>query len=37
MAAYGYIGTAKAYPEGGYETQPTASFVAPAVAARANI
>ena len=27
----GYIGTAKAYPEGGYETQPTASFVAPAV------
>lgn len=36
MAAYGdygpgYIGTAAAYPEGGYETQPTSSNVAPAV------
>jgi len=36
MAAYGdygpgYIGTAKSYPEGGYETQPNSSFVAPEV------
>jgi hypothetical protein len=36
MAAYGnygpgYIGTAAAYPEGGYETGPTSSNVAPAV------
>ncbi|MGP0064239.1 MAG: hypothetical protein ACLQGP_11645 [Isosphaeraceae bacterium] len=36
MAAYGdygpgYIGTAAAYPEGGYETGPHASLVAPAV------
>jgi hypothetical protein len=36
MAAYGdygpgYIGTAAAYEEGGYETQPSSSFVAPAV------
>ncbi|MEY4484737.1 MAG: hypothetical protein RL693_2189, partial [Verrucomicrobiota bacterium] len=36
MAAYGdygpgYIGTAAAYPEGGYETGPTASNVAPEV------
>jgi len=36
MAAYGdrgpgYIGTARAYPEGGYETSPTASYVAPEV------
>ena len=36
MAAYGnygpgYIGTAAAYPEGGYETGPTASSVAPEV------
>ena len=36
MAAYGnygpgYIGTAAAYPEGGYETTPTASSVAPEV------
>jgi hypothetical protein len=36
MAAYGnygpgYIGTAAAYPEGGYETSPTSSGVAPAV------
>lgn len=36
MAAYGdygpgYIGTAAAYPEGGYETGPTASGVAPEV------
>jgi hypothetical protein len=34
MAAYGdygpwYIGTAAAYGEGGYETSPTASNVAP--------
>lgn len=34
MAAYGdygpgYIGTAAAYPQGGYETQPTSSFVGP--------
>ncbi len=38
MAAYGdygpgYIGTAAAYPEGGYETGPTASNVAPQVEA----
>ena len=36
MAAYGdygpgYIGTAVSYAEGGYETQPTSSFVAPQV------
>lgn len=36
MAAYGdyapsYIGTAIAYEQGGYETQPTSSFVAPEV------
>ncbi len=36
MAAYGdygpgYIGTAAAYPEGGYETSPTSSSVAPEV------
>lgn len=36
LAAYGdygsaYIGTAAAYPEGGYETGPNASFVPPAV------
>ncbi|MFM7103005.1 MAG: hypothetical protein ACKO3N_17770 [Verrucomicrobiota bacterium] len=36
MAAYGdygtaYIGTRAAYPEGGYETGPNASFVAPGV------
>lgn len=36
MAAYGdygpaYIGTAKAYEEGGYETEPRSSFVAPEV------
>jgi hypothetical protein len=36
MAAYGnygpgYIGTAAAYPEGGYETGPTSSNVAPDV------
>lgn len=36
MAAYGdygpgYIGTTAAYTEGGYETLPTSSFVAPAV------
>lgn len=36
MAAYGdygtwYIGTARAYDEGGYETQPTSSNVAPEV------
>jgi hypothetical protein len=36
MAAYGdfgpsYIGTAIAYEQGGYETQPTSSFVAPQV------
>jgi len=36
MAAYGdyapwYIGTAIAYSQGGYETGPDASFVAPAV------
>ena len=36
MAAYGdygpgYIGTAAAYPEGGYETAPTSSSVAPEV------
>jgi hypothetical protein len=36
MAAYGdygpsYIGTAIAYAQGGYETQPDSSFVAPAV------
>ena len=36
MAAYGdygpgYIGTEIAYTQGGYETQPTSSFVAPAV------
>lgn len=36
MAAYGdygpgYIGTARAYPEGGYETSPRASNVAPEV------
>ena len=36
MAAYGdygpgYIGTAAAYPEGGYETSPGASNVAPQV------
>lgn len=35
LAAYGdygpgYIGTAAAYPQGGYETQPTSSFVGPA-------
>jgi hypothetical protein len=34
MAAYGdygpgYIGTAAAYPEGGYETGPTSSSVSP--------
>jgi hypothetical protein len=38
MAAYGdyapgYIGTAAAYPEGGYETSPRASHVAPEVEA----
>ncbi len=38
MAAYGdygpaYIGTAKAYKEGGYETSPGASYVAPEVEA----
>lgn len=38
MAAYGdygpgYIGTAAAYPEGGYETGPTSSNVAPGVEA----
>jgi hypothetical protein len=38
LAAYGdygpgYIGTAAAYPEGGYETQPTSSFVDPGVEA----
>ena len=36
MAAYGdygpgYIGTEIAYPQGGYETGPTASLVAPKV------
>jgi hypothetical protein len=36
MAAYGdygpaYIGTTKAYPEGGYETGPRVSSVAPDV------
>ena len=36
MAAYGdrgpgYIGTARAYPEGGYETEPRSSYVAPEV------
>jgi hypothetical protein len=36
MAAYGdygpgYIGTTAAYPEGGYETGPTSSNVAPEV------
>ena len=36
MAAYGnygpgYIGTAASYPEGGYETGPTSSSVAPEV------
>jgi hypothetical protein len=36
MAAYGdygpgYIGTAEAYAQGGYETSPTASNVAPEV------
>ena len=36
LAAYGdyapgYIGTAAAYPEGGYETSPDASLVAPEV------
>jgi len=36
MAAYGdygpgYIGTTMAYPEGGYETNPAASGVAPEV------
>ncbi len=36
VAAYGdyapgYIGTAAAYPQGGYETQPTSSLVAPGV------
>lgn len=36
MAAYGdygpaYIGTARAYEEGGYETEPRSSFVAPEV------
>jgi hypothetical protein len=36
MAAYGdygpgYIGTAAAYPEGGYETSPRSSNVAPEV------
>lgn len=36
LAAYGdygpaYIGTARAYEEGGYETEPRSSFVAPAV------
>jgi hypothetical protein len=36
MSAYGdygpsYIGTAIAYEQGGYETQPTSSFVAPQV------
>lgn len=36
LAAYGdygpfYIGTARAYAEGGYETEPRSSFVAPAV------
>jgi len=36
MAAYGdygpaYIGTAEAYPQGGYETSPRASSVAPEV------
>ena len=38
MAAYGdygpgYIGTAVAYPEGGYETAPRSSHVSPAVEA----
>jgi hypothetical protein len=38
VAAYGdygpgYIGTAAAYPEGGYETQPGSSFVDPGVEA----
>jgi len=38
MAAYGdygpwYIGTAKAYEEGGYETAPPASNVSPAAEA----
>jgi hypothetical protein len=38
MAAYGdygpgYIGTAEAYPQGGYETSPHASLVAPEVEA----
>ncbi len=38
MAAYGdygpgYIGTAKAYEQGGYETGPSASHVAPGVEA----
>ena len=27
----GYIGTARAYPEGGYETEPRSSFVTPEV------
>jgi hypothetical protein len=36
MAAYGdrgpgYIGTARAYPEGGYETEPRSSYVTPEV------
>ena len=36
MAAYGdygpaYIGTAEAYEQGGYETSPRASYVAPSV------
>jgi hypothetical protein len=36
MAAYGdygpaYIGTAVSYPEGGYETAPTSSYVDPSV------
>jgi hypothetical protein len=36
MAAYGdygpaYIGTTISYPQGGYETAPNSSFVAPAV------
>jgi hypothetical protein len=36
VAAYGdygpgYIGTEEAYPQGGYETQPTSSLVAPSV------
>ena len=38
MAAYGdygpwYIGTARAYEEGGYETEPRSSNVAPEVEA----